>query len=101
MSYWDDYSDQPHDVFVDITPILVRPFGDRLTLGTVRYKVPKEWLATRSDAVRVTDPIRLDGYPMAAMESLLQFKVETQWADHPQPEPLPVAPESDGVGYRG
>lgn len=93
MSDMQPWWDEPHDVFLDITPIITSPFGDPFTLGTVRYKVPKEWVATRSELTFVTQPIYYDGYPNSAMQSRLHFKIETHWTDQPQPEPLPVAPE--------
>lgn len=89
-----EYALEPHDAFIDVTPILSDPFGTPIRLGTVRYRVSREQVALHETGYAVTNYVALPGYPNSALGSMIQFEVRTSWADRPQPTELPNPTET-------
>lgn len=96
-----EYEIQPHDSFIDITPVFTDPFGAPVTLGTVRYRVSWEQVGGLYPGYQhTTQPVVLMGYPNSALPSQIQLRIAVSDAEAPQPTPLVEQPQGE-AGYCG
>lgn len=88
---------EPRIYYLDITPIIRGPLGERFALGTVRYEVTDGMVGDMGPLpyeLIMTMPPE-SAFPIAHYPTYITYKCTVSWAGMPQPEPLKVRSEDE------